>query len=95
MLAGGDLAGRATTEGGSVVAGPTEYGGRGGLIQRESDGHQLTGAEQAQLMRAAGLREAAGNRNKQGSGPSAEFPGYTPELIRAEYDAAGDAADAG
>lgn len=75
------------------MARPSEYGGKGGLIQRASDGHELTPGEEAQLMRAAGLREKAGNLNKQGTGPEATFPGYTPELIREEYDAAGDAAD--
>lgn len=73
---------------------PSEYGGRGGLIQRAADGHvQLTPGEEAQLLRAAGIRERAGNLNKQGAGPTATFPGYSPELIRAEYDAAGDEFD--
>lgn len=73
---------------------PSEYGGRGGLIQRAADGHVvLTAGEEAQLTRAAGLKEKAGDRNKQGSGSTAQFPGWTPELIRAEYDAAGDRND--
>lgn len=73
---------------------PSEYGGRGGLIQRDADGHtQLTAGEQAQLMRAAGLKEASGDRKKEGSGVTAIFTGWTPDLVRAEYDANGDAAD--
>lgn len=72
---------------------PSEYYGRGGLIQREADGHELTGAEQAQLMRAAGLKEHGGDLNKVGTGPTATFTGWTPELVRAEYDALGDEAD--
>jgi hypothetical protein len=72
---------------------PSEYGGRGGLIQRQADGHTPTVGEEAQLMRAAGLRDAAGDLNKQGSGPTATFPGWTPELVRADYDAAGDRND--
>jgi hypothetical protein len=73
---------------------PTEYYGRGGLIQREADGHtQLTTGEMAQLERAAGLKEKAGDRLKSGSGPEATFSGWSPELVRAEYDREGDEAD--
>lgn len=76
---------------------PTEFGGRGGLIQRTADGHEvLTPGEAAQLMRAAGLKEAAGDRNNTGgTGPDAVFEGWTEEMIRAKYDSDGDAADTG
>ncbi|KJE25412.1 hypothetical protein FF36_00025 [Frankia torreyi] len=37
---------------------PSEYGGRGGLTQRSTDGHYLTASEQALLIRREGLAEA-------------------------------------
>lgn len=72
----------------------TEYGGRPGMIQREIDGHvDLSAGEQAQLMRAAGLKEAAGDRRQLGIGAEATFVGWTEADIRAEYDAQGDKFD--
>jgi hypothetical protein len=38
--------------------GPSEFGGRGGLIQSATDGHSLTASEQAFLMRREGMKEA-------------------------------------
>ncbi len=37
---------------------PSEFGGRGGLTQRSTDGHYLTASEQALLIRREGLAEA-------------------------------------
>lgn len=39
---------------------PSEFGGRGGLIQRSTDGHNLTASEQAFLMRREGMAEQWG-----------------------------------
>lgn len=72
----------------------TEYGGRPGMIQREADGHvELSVGEAAQLMRAAGKKEAAGDRRQLGTGLEATFVGWTEADIRAEYDAQGDRFD--
>lgn len=40
------------------VTGPSEFGGRGGLIQSTTDRHNLTASEQALLIRREGLEEA-------------------------------------
>jgi len=41
-----------------VFKGETEYGGRNGVMQLAEDGHVLSGAEQAMLVRSEGIRGA-------------------------------------
>lgn len=42
-------------ESAAPVTGPSEFGGRGGLIQPTADRHNLTASEQAFLLRREGM----------------------------------------